>query len=142
MSLLRHLTQMSRVKQVQPATHTRLQQKGREQKENACYTARCKLPSAHQSCLLAREGVEKTLADEHQILARACCQVRHLEEWRESGVKNRPGLMLGQWEGEVVAWVRQVPGLFHSSFLAGTRVRAMMMGTNAKQPMKRAHRGR
>lgn len=33
-------------------------------------------------------------------------------------------------------------GLIHSSFLAGTRVRATMMGTRAREPMKRAHRGR
>lgn len=32
-------------------------------------------------------------------------------------------------------------GLIHSSFLAGTRVRATMMGTRAREPMKRAHRG-
>lgn len=32
--------------------------------------------------------------------------------------------------------------LIHSSFLDGTRVRAMMMGTRAREPMKRAHRGR
>lgn len=56
---------------------------------------------------------------------------------------------LGGGEGGGRSWILRIMqvwggcrGLIHSSFLDGTRVRAMMMGTRAREPMKRAHRGR
>lgn len=58
--------------------------------------------------------------------------------WRGAGSEGAAG-NLGP---EAHMGVGGYHNLLHSSFLAGTRVRAMMMGTRARQLMKRAHRGR
>lgn len=73
------------------------------------------------------------------------------EEERGCRVQNQQELLLWHGAGSEVrddldprahAGVGWVPGSFHSNFLAGTRVRATMMGTSARPAMRRAHRGR
>lgn len=108
--------------------------------------------SAHQSCLLARKRVGRrelvgTKPDVH-----AHREAWPLEERSGRRIQNRCRLVLGRGAGSRgwgVSWILRSTrvlgggqGLPHSSFLAGTRVRAMTMGTRARQPRKRAHRGR
>lgn len=103
-----------------------------------------------RSCLLPIEAAhwqEKRWRDVNtKPNVSALCQVRPLER-SKCRIQNRCGLML--WHERGVTWILRLTwvsggcrGLFHSSFLAGTRVRAMMMGTRATQLMARAHRGR
>lgn len=82
------------------------------------------------------------LSDGRQPDTHAHCQGCHLSGARAES-KTDVGL------GEGMTWVprhRQCPvgagAPAHSSFLAGTRVRATMMGTRARQLMTSAHRGR
>lgn len=78
----------------------------------------------------------------------ACCQSGPLKRSRcesKTSVDSCSGVEQGQRRGQEETWIlklKWVPGPCHSSFLAGTRVRAMMMGTRAREAMKRAHRGR
>ena len=93
-----------------------------------------KLPAGKKGC--------EVLTDGRQPDTHAHCQGCHLSGARAES-KTDVGL------GEGMTWVprhRQCPvgagAPAHSSFLAGTRVRAMMMGTRARQLMTSAHRGR
>lgn len=98
--------------------------------------------SAHQSYILARKGMRKmrwnTKPDMHATNAgpsksKVCKCLCHYEAGQEQGVT---------WNLKFMQGLGRCLGLFHSSFLADTRVRTMMMGTRATKPMKAAHRGR
>lgn len=123
----------------------------RNKQENGCHAVRsafCPLK------LLTGEKRVETLTDKHQTPSKCIlCQVWPLEEQSRYRIQNRCRLMLWRGAGsegegggglgpEAQMGVSGCHNLFHSSFLVGTRVRAMMMGTRARQLMKRAHRGR